>query len=349
VDERVEWNNLLPVGTVLTVAQPSGGDPSEPPATVIYVDNVQPGSTDPDVQVVQTALRNLGYNIDPTEDGTFGTSTQAAYKQFEISLGYTDDSGTTPPPSGSTVYLADVQYGMENDEVVTVQTALINQGFDIPAGATGYFGDQTLSAYSAYQQSLGYSGADADGNPGCTSLTELGSREGFTVECTGSASGGGGGGTTGTANDPQYGAISISSVGYTKNSGITNSFSVAQGYAFQAAEKTGVGDSWVTGVSNGCNMMTLIQRESSYDDNAVNAYDSNAWGPIQADGNPLHCSRGYCQTIPDTFAAYHEEGTANRIYDPVANICASINYIRDVYGGIENVQQANPNMSPYPY
>lgn len=338
VADLVDWNDLINVGDVLNVAAPV----DSPPETVetVYLDNVQPGKTNADVTVVQNALRAKGYTIASSENGTFGTATQAAFKQYELSIGYTDP---TPPPPTTTVNLSDVQYGLTNSSVTIVQNALIHQGFSIPAGATGYFGDQTKTAYSQFQVSLGYSGTDADGNPGCTSLTTLGSRENFSVNCTGSSGGGG------TANSPTAGAISMSSVSYTKNSGITNSRTVADGYANQACTKTGVPQTWRTGMSNGANLLTLIVRESSYDDNAVNTTDSNAWGAIQADGAPLHCSRGYCQTIPDTFASYHEEGTPNKIYDPVANICAAINYIRAVYGSISNVQQANPNLSPKGY
>jgi SLT domain-containing protein len=53
--------------------------------------------------------------------------------------------------------------------------------------------------------------------------------------------------------------------------------------------------------------------------------------------------------IPDTFADNHQEGTTNRIYDPVANIAASINYISLRYGDISRVQQANPHLPPHPY
>jgi peptidoglycan hydrolase-like protein with peptidoglycan-binding domain len=38
----------------------------------------------------------------------------------------------------------------------------------------GYFGTETISAYAAYQRSLGYTGLDATGLPGTTSLTKLG-------------------------------------------------------------------------------------------------------------------------------------------------------------------------------
>jgi peptidoglycan hydrolase-like protein with peptidoglycan-binding domain len=38
----------------------------------------------------------------------------------------------------------------------------------------GYFGTTTIAAYAQYQKSLGYSGLDANGLPGTTSLTKLG-------------------------------------------------------------------------------------------------------------------------------------------------------------------------------
>jgi SLT domain-containing protein len=33
------------------------------------------------------------------------------------------------------------------------------------------------------------------------------------------------------------------------------------------------------------------------------------------------------QTIPSTFAAFHQAGTSTNIYDPVANLCAARNYL----------------------
>jgi hypothetical protein len=45
----------------------------------------------------------------------------------------------------------------------------------------GSYGSTTVAAYAAWQRRLGYTGRDADGTPGKTSLTELGRRHGFTV------------------------------------------------------------------------------------------------------------------------------------------------------------------------
>ncbi|WP_030864892.1 peptidoglycan-binding protein [Streptomyces sp. NRRL S-37] len=99
--------------------------------------------------------------------------------------------GSAPGPAGGaapgtgtrTVVLADVQPGMTNDDVRLVQQALIARGHPIPAGATGHFGSQTGRAYAAEQRAQGFRGGDADGVPGCRSLTELGRSSGFAVDC----------------------------------------------------------------------------------------------------------------------------------------------------------------------
>jgi Transglycosylase SLT domain len=120
----------------------------------------------------------------------------------------------------------------------------------------------------------------------------------------------------------------------------------------QACQSAGLPASsgWVNG------FVTLCQRESGYNPNAVNTTDSNAWGPIVGDGNPQHCSRGTAQCIPDTFALYHVGGMSAAIYDPVANIAAASQYVRDRYGVSPDgsdfaakVQQADPSRPPHGY
>lgn len=101
---------------------------------------------------------------------------------------------------------------------------------------------------------------------------------------------------------------------------------------------------------------TLCYRESGNDPNQVNTWDSNATGPRQVDGAPANSSRGLTQVIPGTFSARHAAGTPWAIYDPVANIAASINYVMDKYHVAQDgsdlarkVQQADPNRSPQGY
>ncbi|WP_330348575.1 peptidoglycan DD-metalloendopeptidase family protein [Streptomyces sp. NBC_00582] len=81
------------------------------------------------------------------------------------------------------VTLSNVRFGRTNADVRTVQKALIARGRKIPDGATGTFGPQTKAAYRAEQLAQGFKGADADGNPGCASLTTLGHHAGFAVDC----------------------------------------------------------------------------------------------------------------------------------------------------------------------
>ena len=109
-------------------------------------------------------------------------------------------------------------------------------------------------------------------------------------------------------------------------------------------------DGWVQG------FQTLCSRESSDMPNAVNTTDGNATGPTVGDGNPQGCSRGVAQCIPQTFAAYHVAGTPVAIYDPVANIAAASQYVRDRYqvslDGSDfaaKVQQADPSRPPKGY
>lgn len=67
----------------------------------------------------------------------------------------------------------------------------------------------------------------------------------------------------------------------------------------------------------------LIQHESSGNPNAINNWDINA-----KRGNP---SKGLTQTTGTTFAAYHLPGY-NNIFDPVANLLASLRYRKSRYG-----------------
>jgi hypothetical protein len=88
-------------------------------------------------------------------------------------------------------------------------------------------------------------------------------------------------------------------------------------------------------------MNVLIQRESSWNPNSVNLWDSNA-----AAGHP---SGGLTQTISSTYAGNRNPNLVDNMFDPVSNIAASINYILRTYGDVSQVQQANPNLPPKGY
>lgn len=88
---------------------------------------------------------------------------------------------------------------------------------------------------------------------------------------------------------------------------------------------TNIPDSWLGWLN------FIIQHESGGNPRAINRTDSNA----QA-GHP---SQGLMQTIPSTFAAYHD-GAPNDILNPISSIVAGINYIKARYGTIFNTPWA---------
>lgn len=144
------------------------------------------------------------------------------------------------------------------------------------------------------------------------------------------------------------GAISVAQVTYGRYSG----GGTLDGWIQAACVATGrpYNSAWRIGYE------TIASRESSGDPNAINNYDLNAVGAIVADGYPQQCSRGVVQCIPETFAPFHAAGTSTDIYDPVANIAASMNYVEHDYGVVNDgsnlasaVQQANPSEPPRGY
>ncbi|MEV0371796.1 N-acetylmuramoyl-L-alanine amidase [Streptomyces sp. NPDC050636] len=99
-----------------------------------------------------------------------------------------------PPPTGIRVSLSHVVTAARSDpdaaqghttfpaDVRPVEAALVAEGLLDPRfGDDGSFGSVTVDAYAAYQRRQGFTGANADGIPGKSTLTTLGSRHGFTV------------------------------------------------------------------------------------------------------------------------------------------------------------------------
>ena len=67
-------------------------------------------------------------------------------------------------------------------DVLVVEKALVVEGLLPSRWADGSFGTKTVEAYAALQRRYGFSGADANGIPGRTTLRRLGTRHGFTVK-----------------------------------------------------------------------------------------------------------------------------------------------------------------------
>ncbi|MCP3820054.1 peptidoglycan-binding protein [Streptomyces sp. A3M-1-3] len=79
---------------------------------------------------------------------------------------------TDPPKSGTPVSYPGVK---------VVEQALVKEGLLNASLTDGHYGTATKTAYAKWQQRCGYSGADADGIPGRTTLVALGKKRGFNV------------------------------------------------------------------------------------------------------------------------------------------------------------------------
>jgi soluble lytic murein transglycosylase-like protein len=85
----------------------------------------------------------------------------------------------------------------------------------------------------------------------------------------------------------------------------------------EAIARTGVPDSWAPGLK------TIAQHESSLNPAAANLSAAN--------GDRAKAPLGLMQMLPSTFAAHAQPGRDN-ILDPVDNLAAAIDYIKDRYG-----------------
>ncbi|MGH3660028.1 MAG: peptidoglycan-binding domain-containing protein, partial [Micromonosporaceae bacterium] len=70
------------------------------------------------------------------------------------------------------------------DDVLRVERALKAKGLLASRYVDGHYGSSTVTAYGKYQRRLGYSGIDANGIPGRTSLNKLGSKRFAVVRTT---------------------------------------------------------------------------------------------------------------------------------------------------------------------
>jgi hypothetical protein len=75
-------------------------------------------------------------------------------------------------------------------------------------------------------------------------------------------------------------------------------------------------------------VLRRMQQESGGNPRAINLWDSNA-----RLGTP---SKGLMQVIDPTFATWRDRGLSNNIYDPMANIVASMRYAMNRYGSLSN-------------
>lgn len=264
------------------------------------------------------------------------------------------------------------------DDVLLIMESLHEvNGYEIVE--PGIYSPELGAKYAEWQKSLGYTGSDADGVPGLTSLTKLAQRTGkFQVrDTTGTyvpvytdvpAEPPVDPGPTTPDESPSTPAtISPRDVTYQRFTGTINSDIFKKACAAAGVTYSSY---WENGYK------VAAGRESSGNANACNLWDSNAINPSgyssvkdYGDGYsrtgvsklngslaPFQCSRGYVQCIPQTFAQYHAPNTSTNIYDPIANVAASIRYVRKVYGVnmdgsnlASRVQQFDPSRPPKGY
>ncbi|MEU9788192.1 peptidoglycan-binding domain-containing protein [Streptomyces phaeochromogenes] len=99
-----------------------------------------------------------------------------------------------PTPSKPVVDLSNVVAAARRDpglpqggkthkaDVLVVEKALVAEGLLPSQWADGSFGSRTVEAYASLQRRYGFSGTDANGIPGQTTLKRLGKEHGFTVK-----------------------------------------------------------------------------------------------------------------------------------------------------------------------
>jgi len=98
--------------------------------------------TSSQVQSILSLLSSFGAN-----------SSTIANVQASLTGGTPSTTTTTTTTGGTCSFSKDLTTGSTGMEVTCLQKALIAGGFSIPAGATGYFGSQTVSAVAAWQKS----------------------------------------------------------------------------------------------------------------------------------------------------------------------------------------------------
>ena len=106
-------------------------------------------------------LRRLGVS------GSSGSGSTTATKTVARTTGRTS---STAGSKGSGGYAP----GTASTAIYYLQQALIERGYSVPAGATGYYGAKTVEAVKAFQKAQGWNGSAADGVAGPGTLEALG-------------------------------------------------------------------------------------------------------------------------------------------------------------------------------
>ncbi|MBI0293280.1 N-acetylmuramoyl-L-alanine amidase [Streptomyces sp. PRKS01-29] len=140
----------------------------------------------------RSALRHLDWQPGKVDPRGPGMDWDAVVSAVAKRLG--SKPPTTPPPTPakpkldlSQLIAAAKSNPKASGQPVTytgvkmVEAALVDEGLLSKTYSDGHYGTTTIAAYAAWQRKCGYTGKDADGIPGSSSLERLGKRHGFSV------------------------------------------------------------------------------------------------------------------------------------------------------------------------
>lgn len=173
-----------------------------------------PKLTNSGTKALQRALISAGYHIPSGPTGWYGPETTRAVRAFQQAQGWSGSGAdgiagsqtlrrlgvgsaptatvartskkakkpksskaagaSTGTKAGAAKALAGYKPGTASTKVYYLQQALIEKGYDIPAGPTGYFGERTVAAVAAFQRAQGWPASQCDGVPGRKTLSRLG-------------------------------------------------------------------------------------------------------------------------------------------------------------------------------
>ena len=224
-----------------------------------------------------------------------------------------------------------VQATTEQNRVLALRLRQLAMGYR-GMGGGGMGGLSSVLSGMGSIPSLGGGGGGLSGLSGLAGLpTSLMGRGFGGMAGSGRAGAGASGRLAAGAAGVAQGSIPLSEVSFEGKGVWAGGREAVHRYLEEALDRMGISDPrarahWVAG------MTTIAEHESGFRTDAVNLIDTNAHGARQTDGGPQNSSRGVWQLVPGTFAHYHQPGTSNHIWDPVANACASINYQMARYG-----------------
>jgi len=122
-------------------------------AHIVYEDQVASGTAN------NWHFRGSGYGHTHHIHISFTNKADRDGSPFKLPIFETGDKPKPPAPKPEQAPAypgrSKLQFKQKNADVRDLQKQLVKKGFEIPAGATGYYGDQTVSAVKKFYKSIG--------------------------------------------------------------------------------------------------------------------------------------------------------------------------------------------------